>query len=154
MSPPALRLPARPDRGRCDAFLAQLEEMPRAWWLAVGARALAAGAAGATDAARVRAAGALAAVLGRERLAVDAWLLRDAVETAAQLAACDDPAPPRTRRRPSAPCTDAQRRALAAARAAAEQAALAHLARPWLARADFVALLAPFLAPVRGAAGA
>ena len=110
---------ARPqDASRCAAFLDRVERMTRAEWLAEGRRALASGGAapeapGTDD--------ALDALLARRGLGVTAWLVRDAVETAAHLAlgTCD---------------AGADRAPLEAARRAATRAALAQLVGPALAR--------------------
>ena len=126
------------DAARCEAFLDRLEGMTRTEWLRTGRRALALPPGGA-------AAVALDDVVARRGLGVAAWVIRDTIETVAHVAACahDDDG---GRRHPAPPCTDGERTLLAAARRAAERAALAHLVRPWLACAHFVALVAPFVA--------
>jgi hypothetical protein len=75
----------------------------------------------------------LEATVADRRLQLDAWRVRDAVETLAFLACC--PLPPRPRD---------LHRAMVRARAAAEHAGLAIIARDWLAPSDVAELLSPF----------
>jgi hypothetical protein len=132
------------DAARCDAFLEELEGLSRAEWLETGRRVLAR-AAGDSGASVQQAADVLDAVIAQRQLGVTAWLLRDAVETVAYGARCaSDPGV--ARRHPAPPCTTSERTDLSAARVAAERAALAYLARPWLSRAAYLTLVAPFLA--------
>jgi hypothetical protein len=118
------------DVARCAAFLDQLEEMPPARWLEVGRRVLArdpAAQALASDAAS-----GIDGIIRARRLGVTAWLVRDAVETAALLLRTG--------------ISEGDRALHTAARRAAEQAALARLTRPWLERAHYVASTALLLA--------
>lgn len=102
------------DAARCAAVLDELEGWSRADWLAAGRRALA--SADAPDALA-----ALEALLARRGLGVTAWLVREAVETAAQQAL-------------GGHASGAEQASLAAARRAATWAALAQLVRPARAR--------------------
>jgi hypothetical protein len=134
------------DAARCEAFLDRLERLSRAEWLETGRRVLARSAGGSEPSVQ-QAADALDAVIAERQLGVTAWLVRDAIETVAHVASCaGDPA--EGRRHPAPPCTKSERTSLKAARVAAERAVLAHLARPWLARAAYLALVNPFLAIV------
>ncbi|MBV9880236.1 MAG: hypothetical protein JO180_07045 [Gemmatirosa sp.] len=110
----------RCDTARCATLLAQLHAMPRTGWLEIGRRELAAGGASLASAEST-----LGRVIDERRLGVTAWLVRDAVDTAAHHTSMDQGL-------------------LFAARRAAQRAALAHLARPWLPRDAYVALIAPF----------
>jgi hypothetical protein len=138
------------DVAGCAAFLDRLNAMPRAAWLEIGRRVLVLPAAG--HPARAAAVAALDALVVGRRLAVTAWLVRDAVETAFHLArgAPSCPRPGGRWRAPVGPPTD--RPLLRAAYDAARITALAHLARPWLSREQYVALLAPFVAVSAGTA--
>ena len=122
---------------RCRAFLDRLEAMSRAEWLAVGAR---------TRTADDGSEAALDAVIARRGLAVTGWLVCDTVQTLAWLASCAHDAP--GGRRYPVPPTRAERATLAAACRAAELAARAYLAGPWLDGATYRALLGPFAPPV------
>ena len=146
------------DVAGCAAFLDRLNAMPRAAWLEIGRRVLALSPAGAR--ARGAAVAALDALVVGRRLAVTAWLVRDAVETAFHLAR-GAPSCPRPGDRWRAPVgasagasvgPPTDRPLLRAAYDAARITALAHLARPWLSRDQYVALLAPFVAVSAGAA--
>jgi len=86
-----------------------------------------------TRAARVQAWSALERVIREQRLGVSAWDLRDAVETAVFLAT-----------RSHARLSRTERQSSDAARGAAEDAAIAILASPYLDAADFELLCAPF----------
>ncbi|MGZ8378754.1 MAG: hypothetical protein ACXW05_00955 [Gemmatirosa sp.] len=143
-SPPSLRWELAAvdgDAARCGTFVADLERMPRAAWLDVGRRVLALddGAGATRQAARA----ALDRALEARRLAVSAWLVRDAIETLACVAVSDGN--PRPRRHRAAPCSAREAAALAAARDAAGLAALAHLAHAGLRRDEYLVLLAPFV---------
>ena len=132
------------DAARCEAFLDRLEGLSRAEWLEAGGRILAR-SGGEPEAAARQASDALDAVITERQLGVTAWLVRDAVETVTYVASCAGD-PGESRRHPAPPCTGNERASLTAARVAAERAALAHLARPWLSRAVYLTLVAPFLA--------
>jgi len=106
-----------------SAFLDFLAELPAAEWLAIGL----------ADAVEPHTDAILEATLSDQNLQVDAWFARDAVETLAFVASHSLPLAARR-----APCT------MTNARVAAERAALAILARPWLAATDLATLLAPF----------
>jgi len=140
--------PSTPPRELAAAFLDRLDDLPRAGWIAVGRRLL---ADPAGHASRQAAAAALTAAIAEQGLVVAAWRLRDAVETAAQLASAGC-LPHGGRRGALAPCTASERRALEAARLAAERAVLALLVHRWLSAEDYARLVSPFaaerLAPV------
>lgn len=111
------------DAARCAAVLDELEGWSRADWLAAGRRALASADAPAGREApdAPDALAALEALLARRGLGVTAWLVREAVETAAQQAL-------------GGHASGAEQASLAAARRAATWAALAQLVRPARAR--------------------
>lgn len=115
-----------------NAFLDRLGELPLSEWLDIG-RAI------ETDrnalAQRSTAWVILDATIADRQLSVAAWYVRDAVETVAFLARNSGPKLSRT-----------DRRAFAGAQGAAEEAALAVLARAHLSAQDFDALCAPFVA--------
>lgn len=110
-----------------NAFLDFLAELPPDEWLAIGA----------LEAVDAQTAANLEATILDQRLAVDAWRIRDDIQTLAFLA----------HRSLSTPSTQAHCM-MARARAAAERAALAIVARRWLAPADVADLLSPFSARV------
>lgn len=112
-----------------DVFVDRLAELPMAAWLTVG-RALIADRTG--EYARAKAFAILEETIGSHELEVAAWYVRDAVETSAFLASA-----------PMSRWTSEERRAFAAACAAAEEAALALLARDHLPDREFNALYAP-----------
>jgi hypothetical protein len=113
-----------------DTFADEMSALPVEKWLEVG-RTLVADEAAASR--RATAIAALEATIDRRGLGVTAWYVRDAVDTGAYLASH---AVPRW--------TSADRRIFAAAHGAAEDAALALLARDHVAPADFEVLFAPF----------
>lgn len=125
------------DPARCAAFLHGLDGLTRADWLAIG-RGCAASSPDVESAAA-----ALAAELTARRLTVPAWYVHDAVQSVCATAFAREHASP----------SAAERTLLAGAHAAAARAALACLTHPWLARADYQTLLAPFPSLVREAAG-
>jgi hypothetical protein len=106
-----------------SAFLDFLGERSADEWLTIGASPSA-------DAGIVA---ILEAAVADQRLHVDAWHVRDAVETLVFLATCPLGAPPRR-----------AQRAMTRARVAAEHAALAIIVRRSLRCADVAELLAPF----------
>jgi hypothetical protein len=113
-----------------DAFADRVAELPLTAWLSVG-RSLVESAPPSTLRATSRA--ILEATINDAGLAVAAWYVRDAIGTSAHYA--------------SVAChrwTSAERRCFAAARAAAEDAALATLASRFLSAEDFDVLCAPF----------
>ena len=130
------------DAEACARVLDALDALPRESWLALGRR-VAADDRAAGD--RAAALAALEAIVSARRLAVTAWLVGDAVETAAHLAPCAV-ASTGGRRSSSRPDTVEERALLIAARQAAAGGALAYLVRPWLAPALVTALLAPLRA--------
>jgi hypothetical protein len=113
------------------SFLDFLEMLSLDDWLAVGASSTEPLVAPRGHVA----AALLEATLTNQRLEFDAWLVRDAVETVAFLACL-----------PSAPLPVQAARRMAAARSAAERAALAVLARAWLPTSDVEELILPFAA--------
>ena len=115
---------------RLDAFLNQLVVLPLASWLMIGEALV---AAQDNVFVRQRAYHELETSLARKRLGVAVWMVRDAVDTAACLAA----------RAPHA-WSRQDRAAFAAACAGAETAALALLAHNELQSETFSSLLAPF----------
>ena len=134
------------DRARCAAFLDRLDGLTWDAWLAIGRRQRDADAA---DPRATAAAAALDRVLAVRGLRVTAWLVRDRIDTAAQVARPDGAhggAGGRAARHHAA-----DDRCLADAREAAARAALAHLASPWLTDVDRVTLLLPFLTVVEDA---
>jgi hypothetical protein len=127
-------LPIReqPPVTQVNAFVDWLASLPLALWLDVGRSV-------ASERTRVMARGSaweeLQRALCAQELQIGAWFVRDAVETAAFLAS-------HSVRRWSA----ADRRWFAAAHGAAETAALALLARPFLEAEQFEALCEPLAA--------
>jgi hypothetical protein len=119
------------DASGCARLLDTLDTLPRPAWLALGRDVATADAATIEGWTAARA--ALDVVLDRRRLAVTAWLVGDAIETALPLAL----------RRGSPPEPAAERAWAALARRAATDAALARLVRPWLAPQHVATLLAP-----------
>jgi len=115
---------------RAHSFIDTLAELPPSSWLEVGRSLLADRDGRAT---RDVAWSALERVIREHQLEVSAWNVRDAVETVAFLVT---PSHARLSR--------AERRSSDAARQAAEDAAAAMLARPYLDVADFETLCAPF----------
>jgi hypothetical protein len=113
-----------------DAFVDRLAELTLDQWLDVGHRLV---TNQETLALRSTSWAIMDATIADRRLGLVAWQARDAVETMAYLASA---AAPRLSRR--------ERRLFAAAHAAAEDAALAVLAREHLPREDFAVLCAPF----------
>jgi len=121
-----------------DAFADRVAKLPWNAWLSVG-RSLVEGAPPSTSRATSRA--ILEATINDAGLAVAAWYVSDAIETSAHYASV-------SRHR----WTSAERRCFAAARAAAEDAALAILASTFLSAEDFDVLCAPFTRLVDAAA--
>jgi hypothetical protein len=119
-----------PGLAAVDTFAERLAELPAEHWLAVGRELIADGAA--AD-GRVTAIMSLETAIVARELGIAAWYVRDAVDTSAYLAGQSV-----TR------WTSAERRAFAAAHGAAEDAALALLARPGIAPAELAVLCAPF----------
>jgi hypothetical protein len=113
-----------------NVFADRLAALPYDEWLDVGRREM---ANAASAAHRATAFAILEATISTQGLGIAAWYARDVIETAAFMATNGEP-----RRR-----TD-ERRAMAVAHAAAEDAALALLARDALAPTDFAPLFAPF----------
>jgi hypothetical protein len=153
--PVALATAGGGDFERCTPFLDAVAAMTRADWLALGSRLWTDSPAG-----RVRAAVAAERVddvVAARRLGVTAWLVRDAVETAAQVALGARPGGRSGggwsvgRRESAPPSAPEERPLLAAARQGAERAALAHLVRPWLPREHFLMLVAPLVVPLAAA---
>jgi hypothetical protein len=124
------------DRSRTTEFFDRVCAMPRAAWLTVGDTELARTAERSLPLSVALA--ALGRVIAEQQLDVPAWYVRDEVTTAACLA--------------HGTCGVSRRdeRRFEAARDAVERAALAHLARPWLASRDFEQLIAP-VGPPTGA---
>jgi hypothetical protein len=118
------------DAAECTALIDRMHALTHADWLALGRWELVRDAA--LGDRLETAAASLEPVVAVRKFALDVWCVRDAVETA--LAPARDTA------------TDGRehRAALAAARRAAERAALACLLRPWLAPSSYVLLVAPF----------
>jgi len=113
-----------------NRFASRLAELPYEEWLAIGRTQLA-------DTARVSPRATtfaiLEATIATQGLGIAAWYARDAVETSVFLATNG-----------ADPWSMGDRRFIAAAHGAAEDAALALLARDALAPADFTTLFAPF----------
>jgi hypothetical protein len=134
--PPSRRAAGRPARAEepsvecASVFVDRLADLPLEHWVAIGRRLL------ADEALRSQRSTALAileATITANDLAVAAWFARDGVVTAAFYATSDVPR-----------LTPAERRAFAAACAAAEDTAFAVIARDHLAECDFALLAAPF----------
>ena len=109
--------------GSVEAFLEFLARLSADEWLVIGAQ-------GPLDAQTVA---ILDATVADQQLELDAWLVRDAVETLVSLASRSLPLGSRK-----------QYRAMGCARVAAERAATAILTRSWLPTSDIAALLSPF----------
>jgi hypothetical protein len=120
----------QPTLAAVNAFADRLAELPVLAWLAVGRTLI-------NDpsiyALRGTPYAILEATINNRGLAVAAWYVRDAIETSAYYAS-----------RSILKWTSKERRAFAAAHAAAEDAALAILARPHLGAGDAAALCGPF----------
>jgi len=125
-----LRYERRVRLERVLRFIDALAEMPASSWLDIGRSAL---ADGDQWAARSTARPILDAIAAERKLDVAVWYVCDALDTAVFLA-----------RRRGTRCTRAERRLFDAAYEAAEDAALAILAQPYLSAAAFTALFAPF----------
>jgi hypothetical protein len=119
-----------------QSFAQRLADLPTWAWLEVGHTLL---RDRSSQGARAAAAALLGATINGRGLAVAAWYACDAIETSAFYA---------SRVRSWAP---SERRAFAAARAAAEDAALALLAREFLPDGDRAVLAAPFKSLAREA---
>jgi hypothetical protein len=115
-----------------NAFADRLADLPVSEWLTIGRRLV---DDPSLYADRATPYAILEATIANRHLGVAAWYVRDAIETSAYYAS-----QPRKR------WTSKERRAFAAAHAAAEEAALAILARAHLADADASTLCAPFSA--------
>jgi hypothetical protein len=129
----------QPALAAVNAFADRLAELPVLAWLTVGRTLIDDPFAYAQ---RETPYAILEATINNQGLAVAAWYVRDAIETSAYYAS-----------RSIIKWTSKERRAFAAAHAAAEDAALAILVRPHLGDEDAAALCAPF-APWLGEAGA
>lgn len=134
-----LRLPQRvadltpedePGLAEVDAFVDRLAELPIDVWFDIGRSLL---GHSSTVGQRETAFAMLEATIGAHGLGLAVWYTRDAVETSAFLASKSVPR-----------WTSEGRCIFAAAHAAAEDAALAVLARDKLATRDFELLVAPF----------
>src|SRR5262249_51584521 len=133
-----LRLPAEvagltpddvPTLSAVDGFADRLAEEPLATWLSIGGAIVDA----PSNPLRATSFAILDATINYGRRAVGAWYVRDAIDTSASYAS-----PPLRR------WTTRERRCFAAAHAAAEEAALALLARDLLSVEDFGTLCIPF----------
>lgn len=116
--------------------------MPRAVWLDIGSRVLA-----RHPDAEVRTAVATLAldeVVTRHGLDIEAWRVRDAIESTVYVAV-RRAGSSAAGRHLAPPCTVIEHTRFVTARRAIELAALAHVARPWLARADYLTLVSPFV---------
>jgi hypothetical protein len=120
----------QPALAAVNAFADRLAELPVLAWLIVG-RTLVDNPS--IYAQRETPYAILEATLNNRGLAVVAWYVRDAIETSAYYASHS-----------IVKWTSKERRAFAAAHAAAEDAALAILAQEHLSAEDFAALCAPF----------
>ena len=121
-----------------DAFADGLAELPLTSWLSIGQSLV---DSASVSALRATPYAILEATINDRGLAIAAWYVRDAIETSAYYVS-----PPLRR------WTRMERRCFAAAHAAAEEAALAMLARAFLSSEDFDALCAPFASLIDGAA--
>lgn len=119
-----------PGSAHVNAFVDRLVELPIGEWLAIGRRQIDAATAAMQHATAFA---ILEATIGVRGLGVAAWYVYDAVETSAFLATNS-----------VSQWTAGERRVFSAAHAAAEDAALALLARDKLAPEDFATLVAPF----------
>lgn len=113
-----------------ESWVDALAELPLDYWIAVG-RACPRDLHSRQQRAAARA--LLEAIIAHRQIEVTAWLIGDMVQTAAYAATT---AASRARR--------SERRDFAAARSAADWAALAIAAQAWLPRVDRDALCAPF----------
>jgi hypothetical protein len=120
-----------------EHWLDALAELPLDRWVAVG-HACAQDVAGRQK--RVTSKALLDATFADQQLVLAAWFIRDMVQTATYRAATA-----------AARARWSVRRDFAAARSAADGAALAIAAQQWLPREDHEALCAPFAAIERGA---
>ncbi len=121
------------------SFAERLADLPTRAWLEVGHSLL---RDPSSHASRATAYALIEATINGRGLAVAAWYACDAIETSASYA-------------DRASCwTRSDRRAFAAAHSAAEDAALALLAAPFVAAADRATLIAPFDRLVREAIAA
>ena len=121
---------AEPALGPVTAFADRLAELPVLTWIAVGRSLIESPSMHPLREARCA---ILEATIGAQNLTVAAWYARDTIETAAHYASGD-----------TTGWTAAHRRTFEAAWAAAETAAIALVARPFLSAEDFSALCAPF----------
>jgi hypothetical protein len=134
------RISSSIDDDASRAFLDRICELSRGEWLALGDRAA---ALAARSPERMRdAEAALLQAIERHGLTVAAWFARDDVHAIASNASCAPEHPDGKHWTVDVGHRDHLR--FETARVAAERAALALLARPWLADADFDALYAPF----------
>ena len=129
----------QPSLAAVNAFADRLAELPVLAWLTVGRTLI---DNPSTYALRETPYAILEATINNRGLSVTAWYVRDAIETSAYYAS-----------HAIVKWTSKERRAFAAAHAAAEDAALALLAREHLRAADFAALSAPFAAWVHEMSG-
>lgn len=143
-----LRLPAavveltpqdEPALAAVNTFADGLAELPVSAWLDAGRSVM---SAASRVASRSTSYAILEATINDRGLAVAAWYVRDAIETSAFYAS-----------RSVNRWTRVDRRAFAAAHAAAEEAALALLARAFLSAQDLAILSAPFESLATEAAG-
>jgi hypothetical protein len=127
----------QPALAAVNGFADRLAELPLLAWLTVGGSLI---DSPSTYARRETPYAILEATINNRGLAVAAWYVRDAIETSAYYASHS-----------TVKWTSKERRAFAAAHAAAEDAALAVLAHEYLNAEDFAALCGPFaglLSPV------
>jgi hypothetical protein len=122
--------PARPQSFLVDSFVDGLARLSLSAWLDIGETLI---AQRATSGSRATALAILDATIAAHQLQMDAWHVRDAVETAAHVAWAS------VSRR-----TREHRRAFFTARDGAADAALALLAQPHLAAVDFELIHSPF----------
>lgn len=113
-----------------NVFVDRLAELPLDGWLTIGRSSI---GDHSSVGRRATAFAILEATIATNALGVAAWYARDAVETSAFVAT-----------RSAARWTSKDRRAFAAAHAAAEEAALALLAHEKLPASDFALLIEPF----------
>jgi hypothetical protein len=112
-----------------NTFVDQLTQLPYAGWLHIG-RTL---AGDSEPPVRQAARGDVARAIADHRLAVAAWLARDAVDTVVYLAT-----------RPMARASRSDQRLVASAHRAAEAAALAIVAAPYVSATSLRTLCEPF----------
>jgi hypothetical protein len=122
--------PARPQSLIIDSFVDGLARLSLSAWLDIGETLI---AQRAMSGSRATAVAILDATIAVHQLQMDAWHVRDAVETAAHVAWAS------VSRR-----TREHRRAFFTARDGATDAALALLAQPHLAATDFELIHSPF----------